>query len=363
MKKWLTSNKWKIVISSVAVLLPVLFGIIFWNELPDMMVTHWGADQVPDGMSGKGVAVFALPITMLILHLVCIFATTFDKHNRDQNRKVIDLCFWIMPILSLAVNGMMYATAFEQNLNMIALLPVLLGVLMTVIGNYMPKAKQNRTFGIKIDWTFGNEENWNKTHRFTGRLWVIGGLLMIATAFMPAKWMFAILLADVLVMCLVPIVYSYSIYRSHKKRGIEYHDIPASKSEKVAIKSTLIILAILLPALAIIMFTGDVTCDVTDSAIIVDASYGSAITVNFDAIDSVEYRENLDFGARTWGFGSARLLVGTFQNEEFGTYTLYAYTCSDEGVVIKSGDKVLVISGKNEQETKALYNEINSKLK
>lgn len=363
MKKWLTSNKWKTVISSVVVLLPILFGIIFWDKLPDMMVTHWGADQVPDGMSGKGVAVFVLPITMLVLHLLCIIATAFDKRNRDQNRKVMALSFWIMPILSLIVNGLMYATAFELDLNVIVFVPILLGVLMTVIGNYMPKAKQNRTFGIKIDWTFGNEENWNKTHRLTGRLWVIGGLLMIATAFLPTKWMFVILFADVLLMCLVPIVYSYSIYRSHKKQGIEYQDIPASKSEKVAVKITLIVLAILLPVLVVIMFTGDVTYEVTESAIIVDASYSNAITVNFDAIDSVEYRENLNFGARMWGFGSARLSVGTFQNEEFGNYTLYAYTGSDGGIVIKSGDKVLVICGRDAEETQKLYNQLIAVIK
>ena len=75
----LKKNKLKVVISSIIILLPILFGIIMWNDLPDIMTTHWGADGNADGFSGKVFAVFGPPIILLILHCLCLLLTSFDK--------------------------------------------------------------------------------------------------------------------------------------------------------------------------------------------------------------------------------------------------------------------------------------------
>ena len=45
----LKRNKWKIILSSLVVLLPILYGVIMWNQLPDVLTTHWGGDGVADG--------------------------------------------------------------------------------------------------------------------------------------------------------------------------------------------------------------------------------------------------------------------------------------------------------------------------
>ncbi|MFQ8814402.1 MAG: SdpI family protein [Gallintestinimicrobium sp.] len=46
-----------------------------------------------------------------------------------------------------------------------------------VIGNYLPKVKQNNTIGIRVVWSLMDEENWNATHRFSGKLWMASGIL------------------------------------------------------------------------------------------------------------------------------------------------------------------------------------------
>ena len=92
----------------------------------------------------------------------------------------------------------------------------MLGLLFLIIGNYLPKARQNYTIGIKIPWTLANEENWNRTHRLAGYLWMICGILMIfncLTRFVPAIWLFGILL----IMVLVPCIYSFWL---HAKKGL-----------------------------------------------------------------------------------------------------------------------------------------------
>ena len=62
------------------------------------------------------------------------------------------------------------------------------------------------------------------------------------------------------------------------------------------------------------------------------------------------------------GFGSVRLSTGTFQNDEFGRYTLYAYTGGEGAVILKKGDQVLVIVAKTAEETKMIYDTLTAKM-
>lgn len=211
------SDKYKVLISSIITLLPALFGIVFWNKLPDTMATHWGADGNADGFSSKSFAVFGLPIIMLALHWICLIVTSFDKKQKNQSKKALEMIFWIVPFMSLFVNEIMYSISFGRNFNPLTFMPLMLGIMFAVMGNYFPKIKQNRTLGIRIPWTLNNEENWNKTHRFAGKIWVVGGLILAFSVFLPSKLIILIVTAAIAVLVIAPIVYSYRIYKKHLK--------------------------------------------------------------------------------------------------------------------------------------------------
>ena len=104
------------------------------------------------------------------------------------------------------------------------------------------------------------------------------------------------------------------------------------------------------------MFTGNIEVHCEDTSFTIDATYWTDLEVDYSEIDSIEYRKDLDVGVRTSGFGSARLSMGIFQNNEFGSYTLYAYTGAKEFIVLTSGTKTLVIGMSEAENTQALYN-------
>lgn len=363
MKQWLKKNKNRIILSAALTLLPMLYGILYWDQLPDSFTTHWGADGVADGFSGKAFAVFGMPLIFLAVNLLCVFATYFDKNNREKNQKAMGLLFWIMPVLSIIINFAVYKTSSGSEADFFWLFPVMIGGLFIAMGNYLPKIEQNRTFGIKIFWTLANEENWNKTHRLSGKVWVAGGVLVLATALLPFMWSIGILLLTSLALIIVPYACSYHIYRKHKEQGIEYAYMPKSKSEKAAIKITAVFVPLILIGVAVLMFTGNIQYEFTEDSLKIDATYGDYSVVGYELIDTVEYREDFDFGARNFGFGSAKLSLGNFRNDEFGNYTLYAYTGSDSAVVVKSGEHILVITGENTEETQMLYNSLKDRVK
>ena len=91
------------------------------------------------------------------------------------------------------------------------------GVMFTVLGNLMPKIRQNHVVGIRLPWTvMGSEEVWHRTHRLGGKLWVVCGLVILIDAFAGiARTQVSI--AALVSAGVVPVVYSYVIHRKLDK--------------------------------------------------------------------------------------------------------------------------------------------------
>lgn len=355
-------NKVKFALSCLVLLLPVLLGVLMWEQLPESMATHWGADGNADGFGSKAFAVFGLPGILLVMHVVCLLVTGLDKKQMEQDTKALGILFWIMPAVSLLTNAMMYRAAVGKEFAMGLVLPAIIGLMFLFIGNYLPKIKQNKTLGIKISWTLNNEENWNRTHRFAGKLWVAGGLVILASAFLPVKAMLWVAGCITAAMIIAPMVYSYGIYRRQKAAG-EYVAAQKTKADKIVGGIVGVVITLVLIGSTVLMFTGEVTVDCYETAFQIRATYWTDAQIDYAEVETVTYRKNLDPGARANGFGSARLSLGIFENEEFGDYTLYAYTGAKEFIVLTSGDKTLVIGLESPEQTQALYQTLLSKIK
>ena len=206
---------WKLLLlTSIVIVLPILAGVILWDQLPAQIPSHWNASGEVDGWSSKTFGVFGMPLFLLALHWLCILATCADPKKNHHPDKILQLVFWIVPIVSVGAHAMVYSAALGKEVNVNAIMPVVLGLLFVIIGNYLPKCKQNYTIGIKIPWTLDSEENWNKTHRIAGKLWVVCGLIIMMTGFFGGLW---ILIPVMLLMVLVPLAYSYMIYRKEQQ--------------------------------------------------------------------------------------------------------------------------------------------------
>ena len=235
----LKNNKKTLIITSVITLLPMIAGLLLWKLLPDSFAVHWNAAGQVDRYGRKSEAVILLPLLMLALHWLCFGATCLDPKAREIDGKAMRMVLWICPMLSVLTGAFLFGNAFGVPLAVEKVVPILLGILFIMLGNYLPKCKQNYSIGIKIPWALENEENWNKTHRLAGKLWVLGGFAFLIAApfnkivtiyttedplssqlkqvsYMNLQWVFIGIFA---VTLLVPIVYSYLYYRNHEKRN------------------------------------------------------------------------------------------------------------------------------------------------
>ena len=77
----LKKNKTLVIIVSIVTLLPILAGVILWNQLPEQMPTHWNAAGEIDGWSSKPFAVFGMPCIMVAALWACILATSIGQSS------------------------------------------------------------------------------------------------------------------------------------------------------------------------------------------------------------------------------------------------------------------------------------------
>lgn len=197
-------------ISVALCLIPFVLSAVFYNKMPDMVATHFGFDNQPDNYSPKWLAAFLIPLIMLAVNLIVWFAINAEPKQYGINKHIKRVILWMIPILSVFIQCIMI-TYSVSGINLVNFVPLLIGILFIVIGNYLPKCRHNYTMGIKLPWTLASEENWNKTHRLAGRIWIIGGVIMTLYTFI--KIHYALFLAVIALMVIVPAVYSYMIYK------------------------------------------------------------------------------------------------------------------------------------------------------
>ncbi len=201
-------DKKLLILTSASILVPMLIGCLFWQQLPQTVATHFDFSNQVNGFSSRGFTVFGIPSFLLLLHWFCLFVTSKDPKSKNISLKMWHLVYWIIPLTSCLVMTAIYAQALGYAVNHVLMNGMFLGVLFIAIGNYMPKTRRNYTVGIRFPWTLDNDDNWIKTHRLAGKIWVIGGIIIFFNGFVQIAVTF-VLVFTLIIMIVVPMIYSY----------------------------------------------------------------------------------------------------------------------------------------------------------
>ena len=206
-------NKKLLLFTSILILLSSLVGCVFWYQLPEKMPTHFNLLGQADGYNHKVFAIFGLPALMLLMHWLLLFLMIKDPKSSNISSKIQVLIYWIIPFVSCLSMISIYGESLGYSMMSGILAQIFMGVLMIVIGNYLPKTRKNYIIGIRLPWTLESDKNWRKTHRLAGKIWVLGGLLLFLNSFAQiyVYWVFFLTL---LLVVLMPGVYSYQLSKS-----------------------------------------------------------------------------------------------------------------------------------------------------
>lgn len=191
------------------------FGVCagLYQNLPDPVPVHWTLSGKPDGFLAKPWGAFSLPVAMAGVYLILLVLPKISPRGfrMDRFSKTWEVVRGLIMLFLFFGGVIALLAAAGEPLPMDRALLVPMGLLLTLLGNFMGKFTRNFFVGIRTPWTLASEEVWLRTHRLGGKVFVVGGLLVAAAALLGAP--FSIVFAVVLVAAAIPVIYSYVIYR------------------------------------------------------------------------------------------------------------------------------------------------------
>lgn len=196
-------------------------SVFLYPHFPEQVATHWNFKGEVDGYSPAAFAAFFFPALSVGIYLLLTFIPLLDpkKERYMDFSKAYNVLRLSITILMIGIYVIMSAYALGYNIPVGTVMPVAIGALFIIIGNFLPKVKRNWFVGIRTPWTLSSEEVWNKTHRMSGKLFVISGILFIVMAFLKQEKFWLIVFALIMAMLIFGTMgYSWWIFRKIKKQ-------------------------------------------------------------------------------------------------------------------------------------------------
>lgn len=204
---------------TLVVILMLLFSVYAWKNVPEgqKIPVHWGVDGQPDRYGTKLEGFFLMPAICLgLVGLFCGIPYIEPRQfNLAASRKAYTTIIVSCLLFMAVIHGVTILAAFGKKVEMNIIVPIGLGLLFLVIGNFMGKIRSNFFCGIRTPWTLSSELSWNKTHRLGGKLFMGLGLLLMFTPFFARDnfpvWL---ILGGVIGMIVIVFVYSYLVWKN-----------------------------------------------------------------------------------------------------------------------------------------------------
>ena len=184
-----------LVITTLVCLLPLVFSAVVYADLPDQVAIHFNAAGEPDNYAPKAFAAFGLPLLLTLLNVVMQIGLKADP-KRDPKERIYHISRWLIAPLNLFLSPLTLLIAMGKPIEVERVVPMGFSILFLIIGNYLPKCKQNYTIGIKLPWTLASI------------VFIIGLLLNLDAA--------PLFFVGLPLLAIAPTVYSFLLFRKEQ---------------------------------------------------------------------------------------------------------------------------------------------------
>jgi uncharacterized membrane protein len=200
------------------IILSFVLGIIFYDDLPDKVASHWNTAGEVDGYMSKFCGLFLMPAISVMIVLLFVLILKVDPLKKNIRKFgnyfegmifVIVLFLFYLQILTIFAN-------FGYDFNIIQMTMPALGILYFFVGIVLEKAKRNWFVGIRTPWTLSSDRVWDGIHLAGGKLFKLSGIIALSGLALPsyAVW-FAVV--PVLVFSVYLFGYSYYLFAKTKR--------------------------------------------------------------------------------------------------------------------------------------------------
>jgi len=191
---------------------------VVYPSLPERMPTHWNLQGDVDGWSGRAWGAWMLPAMIVLVWGLMRWLPSIDPRGANYMKfgGAFDAIIIAVMLFMLGVHAIILRASLGHPVAIDRVMPFGIGVLLIVIGNLLPRARSNWFVGIRTPWTLSSDRVWEKTHRFGGRLFVIGGIVIALAALVGAAWTHWVFVSVIGACSLAAVIYSYVEWRKEK---------------------------------------------------------------------------------------------------------------------------------------------------
>lgn len=192
-------------------------AIVSLTFLPERLPIHFNVQGEPDNFAGKW-SIFLAPAMILFFIFLAEILRTFDpkRKNYDKFESYYYGIHFSVGLLMFFVQVYTITYALGWQINLSRLLPPIIGLLFVYLGNIMPKFKHNYFVGIRTPWTLASEQVWYLTHRFGGKVFVLGGLFLVVAGLLglpQIQWLFVFV---VVLIAILPLAASFYYFKKEQ---------------------------------------------------------------------------------------------------------------------------------------------------
>ena len=210
------------IVSALLVAAMALSAVIAGQSLPaDLRLpVHWDLSGAPDDWADKWVGLLMPAGITAGVGLLFWFLPVLEPRARNFSRSQ-GLYLWgwaAVLLLGIAIHLVVLSTALDWGLPANHVIVGACGLIFVIIGNQLGKSRSMYLIGLRTPWTLASEEVWVRTHRLAGKLMVLGGLATLVAAFLPlpSGLLATILIATIAIAAVVPILYSFLLWRRER---------------------------------------------------------------------------------------------------------------------------------------------------
>ncbi|MGE5519576.1 MAG: SdpI family protein [Candidatus Dadabacteria bacterium] len=203
----------------IIALFPLAYFLIQWNNIPATVPLHYNDHMQPDKIGTRSdmiIPVSILAVVSILVYLLLRNLQIFDPKRRTAPPSAVFIKFAYAVVFFLSLFNFIIVLSAIRGSNIIEtfIFPAM-GLMFAILGNYMYNLKPNFFAGFRLPWTLSDDDNWRRTHHLASKLWFAGGLLLVILGLLlPGQNMFPFFIGIMIVITLIPTIYSFTIFRS-----------------------------------------------------------------------------------------------------------------------------------------------------
>lgn len=220
-------------------IITVLSTILMLFVLPETVPVHFDINGMADRWGSK----FELLILPVVL-IACAFSMeplknsyiNKAKNTKDEKEKtgyltnanvlnitsvVTMFLFSIMNLITLYNTYIIvYPDTALPQFDIMRVVSVVMGIVIVILGNYMPKTRLNSNIGFRLPWTMYNDNTWNKSNRFASYVFMIAGAILAISSLLFESGAIVGMVTFLIGMVIV-IAYAYLVYSRERRKDNE----------------------------------------------------------------------------------------------------------------------------------------------